>query len=324
MAHTLSSSPLSGSSSTTTTTPPADTSPKPSTTRPNSAGGGSRLNKFVKRLHDMLQAEKDGGVIEWRKGLLVLHSTADFAKHILPKFFNTKNFKTFRRQLNYYGFVHVRSFSTAAANTTTALWVNQELAEQPALSADIASVLTLKRVEPCEMQKTAEGRRQRKEMALHTVEEDLKMDPKTLQLEQIQNAHLHRPHGRRRSSAATTSSSTTTTGRLLPTVAGLPASTTGGGAAAGTAAVPLEIAFAQARSTASAPTAATASLSEQRRYSTTIAASAVVVSDDTQSRTSSSSGQASEGDDRHHRLAPMDEDSLGAANLLLMLSRVRR
>lgn len=132
----------------------------------------------------MLQAEKDGGIIEWRKGLLVLHSTADFAKNILPKFFNTRNFKTFRRQLNYYGFVHVRSFSTAAASTT-ALWVNQELAESG--SADIASVLTLKRVEPCELQKTAEGRRQRKEMAMHTVEEDLKIDPKTLQLEQIQS-----------------------------------------------------------------------------------------------------------------------------------------
>lgn len=149
-----------------------------------SSSGGARLNKFVRRLHDMLQAEKDGGIIEWKKGLLILHSTAAFAKNILPKFFNTRNFKTFRRQLNYYGFVHVRSFSTAAASTT-ALWVNQELAELG--SADIASVLRLKRVEPCELQKTAEGRRMRKEMAMQKVEGDLKINPKTLQLEQIQS-----------------------------------------------------------------------------------------------------------------------------------------
>jgi hypothetical protein len=144
----------------------------------------ARLNKFVRRLHDMLQSEKDSGVVEWRKGLLVLHSTNTFAKQILPKYFNTRNFKTFRRQLNYYGFVHVRSFSTTGS-TTTALWVNQDLAKKG--SDDIASVLMLKRVEPCESGKTAEGRRVRKELAIHTVEEDLGVNAKTLQMEQIRS-----------------------------------------------------------------------------------------------------------------------------------------
>jgi hypothetical protein len=144
----------------------------------------ARLNKFVRRLHDMLQSEKDSGVVEWRKGLLVLHSTDTFAKRILPKYFNTRNFKTFRRQLNYYGFVHVRSFSTTGS-TTTALWVNQDLAKKG--SDDIASVLMLKRVEPCESAKTAEGRRVRKELAIHTVEEDLGVNAKTLQMEQIRS-----------------------------------------------------------------------------------------------------------------------------------------
>ena len=65
-----------------------------------------RVNKFVRRLHDMLQAEKNSGIVEWRRGLLVLHSTDAFTKTILPRYFNTKNFKTLRRQLNYYGFVH--------------------------------------------------------------------------------------------------------------------------------------------------------------------------------------------------------------------------
>lgn len=143
--------------------------------------GPARLNKFVRRLHDMLSSEQSSGIVEWRKGLLVLHSTDAFTKKILPKYFGTKNFKTFRRQLNYYGFVHVRSFS-ATGTTTTALWVNQELAKQGAKS--ISSVLLLKRVEPAEVFKTAEGRRVRKEEAAHTVE-GIGVSTQTLQLEQI-------------------------------------------------------------------------------------------------------------------------------------------
>ncbi|GAX28897.1 hypothetical protein FisN_20Lh204 [Fistulifera solaris] len=147
-----------------------------------SSGSASRLNKFVRRLHDMLLAEKGSGIVEWRRGLLVLHSTDLFAKNILPQYFNTRNFKTFRRQLNYYGFVHVRSFSTTGT-ATTALWVNRDLAQ--IASDEISSVLLLRRVEPCESAKTSEGRRERKELAIHTVEEDLGVSAKTLQKEQI-------------------------------------------------------------------------------------------------------------------------------------------
>lgn len=134
----------------------------------------------------MLQCEKDSGIVQWKSGLLVLQNTDVFAKEILPKFFNTRNFKTFRRQLNYYGFVHVRSFSNTS-NSTTALWVNRELAETTRGSDDISNVLLLKRVEPCEAAKTAEGRRARKELAISTVEQDLGMDAKTLHAQQIRN-----------------------------------------------------------------------------------------------------------------------------------------
>jgi HSF-type DNA-binding len=173
--------------------------------------GGPRLNKFVRRLHDMIQAEKDSGVVEWRRGLLVLFSTDIFAKKLLPKYFATKNFKTctylllvaarqhpdihsiysqcrfprpraVRRQLNYYGFVHVRSFNTTGASPT-ALWVNRSLAQED--SDNISSVLKLKRVEPCETARTAEGRRQRKELAKHTVEQDIGVSARTLQMDQI-------------------------------------------------------------------------------------------------------------------------------------------
>lgn len=144
-----------------------------------------RLNKFVRRLHDMLIREKNSGIVEWRRGLLVLFSTDAFSKRILPRYFNTRNFKTFRRQLNYYGFVHVRSFS-ATGNTTTALWINQNLAEDEA-NDDVSAVLKLRRVEPDEDAKTVEGRRLRKALAIHTVEEDIGLNSKTLQLDQIRS-----------------------------------------------------------------------------------------------------------------------------------------
>jgi len=153
----------------------------PSVVSKRKRAGPARLNKFVRRLHDMLQSEQESGVVEWRKGLLVLHSTDTFTKKVLPKYFNTKNFKTFRRQLNYYGFVHVRSFSTTGS-TTTALWVNQDLAKRG--SSSISSVLMLKRVEPCESAKTAEGRRLRKEEATHTVA-DIGVSTHDLQIEHI-------------------------------------------------------------------------------------------------------------------------------------------
>ena len=198
----------------------------------NSATTIFRLNKFVRRLYDMVKAEQDKGVVEWRRGLLVLHSTATFTKHILPKFFNTRNFKTFRRQLNYYGFVDVRSFSNTAAATTTALWVHQELAAavhqpNPGGSSsgssngssnnntlvvndpdDLSLILTLRRVEPNEDHKTVEGRRQRKVMALNTVEEDLQVSTSFLQRQQIQSL-LNSVISNRISSSSSSSSGST-------------------------------------------------------------------------------------------------------------------
>jgi hypothetical protein len=66
--------------------------------------------------------------------------------------------------------------------------VNRDLAKEG--TDDISSVLQLKRVEPCELAKTAEGRRYRKELAIHTVEEDIGVSAKTLQMEQIRTMAL--------------------------------------------------------------------------------------------------------------------------------------
>ena len=97
-------------------------------------------------------------------------------------------------QLNYYGFVHVRSFSATGNTITTALWINQTLAGNEA-NDDISAVLKLRRVEPDEMAKTVEGRRLRKELAIHTVEEDIGFNPKTLQLDQIRSMAIRREGG---------------------------------------------------------------------------------------------------------------------------------
>lgn len=154
-----------------------------------------RLNKFVRRLYDMLCNERNTGLVQWRRGLLVLLDTKVFAKQILPKYFNTRNFKTFRRQLNYYGFVHVRSYSNTGSKSTTALWVNQELATGK-MSHDgkdssdndlecVSSVLQLKRVDTGESVKTSEGRRERKELALSTIEDDLGVSAQFIALHQL-------------------------------------------------------------------------------------------------------------------------------------------
>ncbi|KAL7495346.1 hypothetical protein ACHAWT_004501, partial [Skeletonema menzelii] len=129
-----------------------------------------RLTKFVRRLYTMLTQERNKGVIEWRRGLLVLYSMEAFANELLPKYFNTHNFKTFRRQLNYYGFVHVRSHATSGSKSA-ALWANPELVKNSG-SDSISSVLNLRRVEASEASKTPEGRRGRKNEVASSIEVD--------------------------------------------------------------------------------------------------------------------------------------------------------
>ena len=67
----------------------------------------------------------------------------------------------------YAGFLHVRSFA-APGDSTTALWVNQELANGG--DDSIGSVLKLKRVEPNDSTKTPKERRERKNSAASAAE----------------------------------------------------------------------------------------------------------------------------------------------------------
>lgn len=140
----------------------------------------------------MLVDEKDSGIVEWRRGLLVLNSTDEFTQKLLPKYFNSSNFKTFRRQLNYYGFVHVRSFSSSE-NATTALWVNHQLSN-PAIDYDsVESVLMLRRVEPYEGGKAKDGRRERKQTAMNKMRDDIDASSKLLSFQQIKTTNSSVP-----------------------------------------------------------------------------------------------------------------------------------
>lgn len=128
----------------------------------------SRPNKFVLRLHDMLVAEQGKGFVEWRRGLLILHATnSAFTGEILPKYFGTSNYKTFTRQLNYYGFLHLRSFQEPNSSLTTALWANQVMADTG--TDEISSVLKLQRVEPNEFANMALSRRERRHEATSAI-----------------------------------------------------------------------------------------------------------------------------------------------------------
>jgi HSF-type DNA-binding len=154
----------------------------------------SRLNKFVRILHDMLVEEKDSGIVEWRHGVLVLHNTNEFSRKLLPKYFSTGNFKTFRRQLNYYGFVHVRSFSSSE-NAITAFWVNNQLANKAETDCNsVESILQLKRVEPWEGGKTTQSRREQKEIALHTMKDEIMASSNLLPNQRIKCSNSSASH----------------------------------------------------------------------------------------------------------------------------------
>lgn len=133
-----------------------------------------RQTKFVRKLYTMLSQEGSKGVVEWRRGVLVLFSIERFTEELLPKYFNTHNFKTFRRQLNYYGFVHVRSQAlsgSTSATSSTAIWANEELINSGPESS-ISSILRLRRVEVSEASKTPKGRRDRKYCVANSIEVD--------------------------------------------------------------------------------------------------------------------------------------------------------
>lgn len=67
-------------------------------------------SNFLLQTYKMIETENDGGLIKWgNKGeSFVIENNEAFVK-ILPKYFKTKNYSSFVRQLNMYDFHKVKN-----------------------------------------------------------------------------------------------------------------------------------------------------------------------------------------------------------------------
>lgn len=67
-------------------------------------------SNFLMTTYQMIQNEKDGGVIKWgaQGNSFIIPNTEQFLQ-ILPKYFKTKNYASFVRQLNMYDFHKVKN-----------------------------------------------------------------------------------------------------------------------------------------------------------------------------------------------------------------------
>ncbi|KAI9907370.1 hypothetical protein PsorP6_003070 [Peronosclerospora sorghi] len=104
---------------TTTETAPAcltsNAMPRDSCCRTSSESDVKRgwVAPFLLHLHQMLRRE-DANILRWSDDGMAFHilDKDTMAAHVLPKYFKNKNFSSFQRQLNYFGF---RKWSKARA-----------------------------------------------------------------------------------------------------------------------------------------------------------------------------------------------------------------
>lgn len=85
-----------------TTTPGVAAFPDPIA---NTAGdNGGKIQRFVEKLWKIVNSES--ALVGWSAdGLrVVVHKPKDFAKLVLPRYFNTSHMSSFTRQLHFYGF----------------------------------------------------------------------------------------------------------------------------------------------------------------------------------------------------------------------------
>ena len=62
---------------------------------------------FVSKLHSMLQQEATASpIVSWahHDTAFVIHDVEALEAHLLPKYFNSTKYKSFQRQLHYFGF----------------------------------------------------------------------------------------------------------------------------------------------------------------------------------------------------------------------------
>lgn len=64
-----------------------------------------KVQKFIKKLRTILDTE-DNNIIGWGKDncTIEIYNINTFETHILPKYYKSRKFKSFQRQLNYFNF----------------------------------------------------------------------------------------------------------------------------------------------------------------------------------------------------------------------------
>jgi len=64
----------------------------------------SKIQRFVQKLWKIVNSKSD--LVGWSEdgSRVVVHRPKDFAKRVLPRYFNTSNMSSFTRQLHFYGF----------------------------------------------------------------------------------------------------------------------------------------------------------------------------------------------------------------------------
>lgn len=74
------------------------------TTTSSNNSSDPKVQRFVQKLWNIVNA--GSGLVGWNTvgNRIVVHRPKDFAKQILPRYFNTSNLSSFTRQLHFYGF----------------------------------------------------------------------------------------------------------------------------------------------------------------------------------------------------------------------------
>lgn len=69
-------------------------------------------SNFLQTTYEMIQKEKGDGIVKWSESghSFLINNTEEFIK-ILPKYFKTKNYASFVRQLNMYGFHKIKNLN---------------------------------------------------------------------------------------------------------------------------------------------------------------------------------------------------------------------
>ncbi|CAH8278167.1 unnamed protein product [Arabidopsis lyrata] len=69
-------------------------------------GGSSSLPPFLTKTYEMVDDSSSDSIVSWSENnkSFIVKNPAEFSRDLLPKFFKHKNFSSFIRQLNTYGF----------------------------------------------------------------------------------------------------------------------------------------------------------------------------------------------------------------------------